>query len=72
MPKQKTVRRVQAYDLTTPEGREDYENLVEDANVKVTKEMEFPMGGTGAVVRVIDYKESTPDSESFPYEKPIS
>lgn len=68
----KLVKKVQVFDLTLAGDRQDYEDLSNEATTRVEKETDFAMGGTGAVIRVVDFTEEEPPNGEFKYEKPIS
>ena len=73
MDKIPDVRRVVSLDMTQPQDRDDYEKLINMPGIRIVKEDNFAMGGTGAVIRVIDYKEQDLSADiGFNYEKPVN
>jgi len=70
-PENVSARRVSVFDLTTSEGRQEYEDLVGDPGVAVQNSQDFGFGGTGQVVRVVDYKEKPVPNGEFTYLPPV-
>jgi hypothetical protein len=68
----KHVKKVKVFDLTLSGDRDDYEDLTNEATTRVEKETDFAMGGTGAVIRVVDFTEEEPPNGEFEYKKPIN
>ena len=64
---------VRTFDLTQATDVDAYEELLagesEFEEVRVINSVDFPMGGSGAIMRVVDFK--TVVKPSFPYQPPI-
>lgn len=67
-------KHVRTFDLTVSTDREDYEDLIagesEYGVVRVLGQTDFPMGGTGAIMRVVDFS-AAPKKPEFSYDAPI-
>jgi len=66
-------RQVLTFDLTDSGDRGLYEDFLAGSDDRVLKEQDFPMGGTGQIMRVVDYEhEDGVNAENeLPYKKPV-
>jgi len=64
-------KRVSVFDISTPEQRAEYEELVNSPDERVTDTHDMPMA-TGAILRVVDHvNEPKPKAGEFVYTPPV-
>jgi hypothetical protein len=64
-------RRVDVFDIATPEQRAEYEELVNNPDHRISDTRDMPMA-TGAILRIVDHIEDPkPRPGEFNYVPPI-